>query len=245
MWQFWVDRGGTFTDIVARRPDGSLVTHKLLSENPERYRDAATAAIRELLGLGPADPLPPEQVDMVKMGTTVATNALLERKGEPTVLVITEGLGDLLEIGYQNRPKLFDLDIRLPSPLYDRVIEAPERLDASGAVIRLLDQHVVRKGLTKAYADGFRSVAIAFMHGYLNPAHEREVAEIAEAIGFTQISISHDTSRLIKLVNRGDTTVVDAYLTPILRRYVDQVKRTHSRSTLRAAACSSCNPAAG
>jgi len=223
MWQFWVDRGGTFTDIVARRPDGSLVTHKLLSENPERYKDAAVAGIRELLGLNPSDPLPADAIDVVKMGTTVATNALLERKGEPTVLVITEGFGDLLKIGYQNRPKLFDIDIRLPSPLYDEVIEVYERLDASGAVIKPLDQHAVRKALTQAHADGFRSVAIAFMHGYLNPTHERAVAEIAETIGFSQISVSHDTSRLIKLVNRGDTTVVDAYLTPILRRYVDQV----------------------
>ena len=226
MWQFWVDRGGTFTDIVARRPDGALVTRKLLSENPERYQDAAIAGIRDLLGLKPLDPLPADGIDVVKMGTTIATNALLERKGEPTVLVITEGFGDLLKIGYQNRPKLFDLDIRLPQPLYDRVIEVPERLGASGAVITPLDQHAVRKALTKAHAAGFRSVAIAFMHGYLNPVHERAVAGIAETIGFTQISISHDTSRLIKLVNRGDTTVVDAYLTPILRRYVDQVTDT-------------------
>ncbi|MGI9505405.1 MAG: hydantoinase/oxoprolinase family protein, partial [Geminicoccaceae bacterium] len=223
MWQLWVDRGGTFTDIVARRPDGSLVTHKLLSENPERYKDAAVAGIRELLGLEPSDPLPADAIDVVKMGTTVATNALLERKGEPTVLVITEGFGDLLKIGYQNRPKLFDLDIRLPSPLYDEVIEVRERLDASGAVIKPLDQHAVHKALTQAHAGGFRSVAIAFMHGYLNATHERAVAEIAETIGFSQISVSHDTSRLIKLVNRGDTTVVDAYLTPILRCYVDQV----------------------
>ncbi len=223
MWQFWVDRGGTFTDIVARRPDGSLVTHKLLSENPQSYKDAAIAGIRELLGQAPhALPLS-DLIETVKMGTTVATNALLERKGEPTLLLITEGFGDLLRIGYQNRPKLFDLNIVLPVPLYDEVIEVPERLDAKGEVIRPLDQHAVRLALHQAHARGLRSVAIAFMHGYLNPAHEREVASIAKNIGFEQISISHDVSKLIKLVNRGDTTVVDAYLTPILRRYVDQV----------------------
>jgi len=218
-----VDRGGTFTDIVARRPDGSLITHKLLSENPERYKDAAVAGVRELLGIDPGAPLPPALIDVVKMGTTVATNALLERKGERTLLMITEGFGDLLRIGYQNRPKLFDLNIVLPSLLYDRVAEVPERLDATGAIVKPLDPHAGRRAFEEAYARGVRSVAIAFMHGYLNPVHERQVAEIADDIGYTQISISHDTSRLIKLVNRGDTTVVDAYLTPILRRYVDQV----------------------
>jgi len=228
MWQFWVDRGGTFTDIVARRPDGVLVTHKLLSENPERYDDAAVAGIRQLLGVNAETPMPDGLIEAVKMGTTVATNALLERRGERTVLMITKGFGDLLRIGYQNRPKLFDLNIILPDPLHTHVIEVPERLDASGKVVEPLDQSAVRRALQDAYGQGFRSVAIAFMHSYLNPIHERDAAEIAGATGFTQISISHDISRLIKLINRGDTTVVDAYLTPILQRYVNQVANTLS-----------------
>ncbi len=223
MWQFWVDRGGTFTDIVGRRPDGGIVTHKLLSENPEQYRDAAVQGIRDLLGLAAGSPIPPGLIDAVKMGTTVATNALLERKGDRTLLLITKGFGDLLRLGYQVRPTLFDLHIRLPELLYERVAEVEERLDADGAVVTPLDEATARKALRAAKADGIDSVAIAFMHGYLNPDHEARVATIAAEEGFGQISVSHRTSPLMKLVSRGDTTVVDAYLSPILRRYVNQV----------------------
>lgn len=223
MWQFWVDRGGTFTDIVGRRPDGEIVTHKLLSENPEQYRDAAVQGIRDLLGLEKGAPIPPDTIDAVKMGTTVATNALLERKGDRTLLLITKGFGDLLRIGYQARPRLFDLHIRLPELLYETVAEIPERLDADGGLVEELDEDAARGALRLARADGIDGVAIAFMHGYLNPAHEARVAAIAAEEGFGQISVSHQTSPLMKLVSRGDTTVVDAYLSPILRRYVNQV----------------------
>ncbi|MFK8033160.1 MAG: hydantoinase B/oxoprolinase family protein, partial [Hyphomicrobiales bacterium] len=223
MWQFWVDRGGTFTDIVGQRPDGALVSHKLLSENPEQYKDAAVQGIRELLGVGSDDALAYGSISAVKMGTTVATNALLERKGDPTLLMISEGFGDLLRIGYQTRPKLFDLNIVLPELLYSDVAEVAERLDADGNIIRKLDVEGARASLQSAYDKGLRGVAIAFMHAYLNPAHEAEVAKLAKEIGYTQISTSHETSKLIKLVGRGDTTVVDAYLSPILRRYVNQV----------------------
>ena len=223
MWQFWIDRGGTFTDIVGRRPNGSLVTHKLLSENPEQYRDAAVQGIRDLLGLGKGDPIPEGAIDAVKMGTTVATNALLERKGDRTLLLITKGFGDLLRIGYQARPKLFDLKIELPELLYERVAEVDERLDKDGEVVRTLDEGGAREALRSAKADGIDGVAIAFMHGYLNPDHEARIAAIAAEEGFGQISVSHQTSPLMKLVSRGDTTVVDAYLSPILRRYVNQV----------------------
>ncbi len=222
-WEFWIDRGGTFTDIVARKPDGSLQTHKLLSENPERYRDAAVQGIRELLSLSSEDALPQGVIKAVKMGTTVATNALLERKGEDTLLLITKGFGDLLLIGYQTRPRLFDLEIKRPDLLYSAVAEVPERLDAEGNILSTLDETAARDALQKAYDAGTRAVAIAFLHAYLNPAHEARVAEIAAEIGFTQISASHRVSQLAKLVGRGDTTVVDAYLSPILRRYVDQV----------------------
>ena len=223
MWQFWVDRGGTFTDIVGRRPDGGIVTHKLLSENPEQYRDAAVQGIRDLLGLEHGAPIPPGTIEAVKMGTTVATNALLERKGDRTLLLITQGFGDLLRIGYQNRPRLFDLKIELPELLYERAVEVPERLDAEGGVVTPLDEVVARAALKAAKADGIDAVAIAFLHGYLNPDHEARVAAIAAEEGFGQISTSHQTSPLMKLVSRGDTTVVDAYLSPILRRYVNQV----------------------
>ncbi|MGB0412320.1 MAG: hydantoinase/oxoprolinase N-terminal domain-containing protein, partial [Pikeienuella sp.] len=223
MWQFWVDRGGTFTDIVARKPDGSLSTHKLLSENPERYRDAAVQGIREMLGLSAGEPVPNGTIEAVKMGTTVATNALLERKGDRTLLLITEGFGDLLRIGHQARPQLFDLHIVLPELLYERVAEVTERLDAAGEVVTSLDEAGAREALKAAKADGIDSVAIAFMHGYQNPEHEARVAAIALEEGFGQVSTSHQTSPLMKLVPRGDTTVVDAYLSPILRRYVDQV----------------------
>ena len=219
-WEFWVDRGGTFTEIVAQRPDGQIVTHKLLSENPERYADAAVQGIKELMG---TDTPPPGSIRAVKMGTTVATNALLERKGAPVLLLITAGFKDLLTIGYQNRPRLFDLEIIRPTRLYKDVSEVTERLDAEGGVVTPLDADGARAALQSAYDQGLRAVAIAFLHAYLNPAHEDAVAEIARDIGFTQVSTSAGVSRLAKLVGRGDTTVVDAYLSPILRRYVDQV----------------------
>jgi 5-oxoprolinase (ATP-hydrolysing) len=223
MWQFWVDRGGTFTDVVAKQPNGGFQTLKLLSENPEQYPDAAVEGVRRALGLGADDPLPKGQIEAVKMGTTVATNALLERKGDPTLLLITKGLRDLLRIGYQNRPRLFDLEIKLPELLYNDAAEIPGRLDAQGHEIEPLDEDAARTALQAAFDQGTRGVAIAFMHAYLNPAHEDRIAAIAKEIGFTQISTSSATSKLIKLVGRGDTTVVDAYLSPILRRYVDQV----------------------
>jgi 5-oxoprolinase (ATP-hydrolysing) len=222
-WQFWIDRGGTFTDIVAKRPDGSLVTHKLLSENPEHYKDAAVAGIRHLLGLKPGQPVTPEVVDCVKMGTTVATNALLERKGEPTLLVTTRGFRDALRIAYQNRPRLFDRQIVLPELLYSAVIEAHERVGAQGEVLERLDEAALKTELEAAHARGLRSVAIVFMHGYRFTDHERAASRIARAVGFTQVSTSHETSPMMKFVSRGDTTVVDAYLSPILRRYVSQV----------------------
>ncbi len=222
-WQIWIDRGGTFTDLVARRPDGSLVTHKLLSENPERYFDAAVQGIRDLLGLDPGAPIPSGTVHDVKMGTTVATNALLERKGDRTLLAITSGFADALRIGYQNRPKLFALDIQLPELLHESVAEIPERVGARGEVVRPLDETVTRQRLTAAYNTGIRSVAIVLMHGYRHHQHELRVADIARDIGFRQISVSHKTIPLMKMISRGDTTVVDAYLSPILRRYVDQV----------------------
>jgi 5-oxoprolinase (ATP-hydrolysing) len=222
-WQFWIDRGGTFTDIVARSPDGQLVTHKLLSENPEQYRDAAVAGIRHLLGVASNAPIPASQVEAVKMGTTVATNALLERKGEPTALAITRGFRDALRIAYQNRPRLFDRHIVLPELLYQQVIEVEERMGAYGEVVAPIDEAATRAALQAAYDNGLRSLAIVFMHGYRYTQHEEVAARIAGEIGFTQISVSHQVSPMMKLVARGDTTVVDSYLSPILRRYVDQV----------------------
>ncbi|WP_030296215.1 hydantoinase B/oxoprolinase family protein [Streptomyces sp. NRRL F-5681] len=222
-WEFWIDRGGTFTDIVGRRPDGRLITRKLLSHDPGRYDDAAVAGIRLLLGLGPDEPVPADRVAAVRMGTTVATNALLERRGEATVLLITEGFRDALRIAYQNRPRLFDRHIVLPEAVHERVIEVPERLDAEGRTVRPLDLAPVREHLRAAHADGLRSAAVVLMHGYRHPAHERAVAEAAREAGFTQVSTSHEVSPLIRLVPRGDTTVVDAYLSPVLRRYVDEV----------------------
>ncbi|KYF69738.1 5-oxoprolinase [Sorangium cellulosum] len=224
-WQFWIDRGGTFTDVVARRPDGSLTTAKLLSDNPEQYADAAVEGIRRLLGLAPGEVISPAQVECVKMGTTVATNALLERKGDRTVLVTTRGFRDALRIGYQNRPRLFDRHIVLHDLLYERVIEARERVGARGEVVEPLDGAALRRALEEAFAGGIRACAVVFMHGYRYAAHEREAAAIARAVGFTQVSASHEVSPLMKLVSRGDTTVVDAYLSPILRRYVEQVAR--------------------
>ncbi|OKJ49775.1 hydantoinase B/oxoprolinase family protein [Streptomyces sp. CB02115] len=222
-WEFWIDRGGTFTDVVGRRPDGRLITRKLLSHDPDRYDDAAVAGIRLLLGLDPGEPVPADRVAAVRMGTTVATNALLERRGEPTVLLITEGFRDALRIAYQNRPRLFDRHIVLPESVHERVIEVPERLDARGRTVRPLELDPVRAQLRTAHADGLRSAAVVLMHGYRHPAHERAVAEAAREAGFTQVSSSHEVSPLIRLVPRGDTTVVDAYLSPVLRRYVDEV----------------------
>ncbi|WP_371651087.1 MULTISPECIES: hydantoinase B/oxoprolinase family protein [unclassified Streptomyces] len=224
-WEFWIDRGGTFTDVVGRRPDGRLVSRKLLSHDPERHRDAAVAGIRLLLGLGPDEPVPADRISVVKMGTTVATNALLERRGEPTVLVVTEGFRDALRIAYQNRPRLFDRHIVLPDAVYARVVEVAERVDAHGATVRPLDLAGVTEGLRAAHAEGLRSAAVVLMHGYRYPDHELAVAEAARSLGFTQVSCSHEVSPLIKLVPRGDTTVVDAYLSPILRRYVDEVAK--------------------
>ncbi|MEQ8318873.1 MAG: hydantoinase B/oxoprolinase family protein [Rhodospirillales bacterium] len=223
MWQIWIDRGGTFTDLVARKPNGELVTHKLLSENPEQYEDAALQGIRDLLGIDKSASIPAGKVDAVKMGTTVATNALLERKGDRTALVITKGFGDALRIGYQNRPRLFDMNIKLPELVYETVLEADERVTVDCEVLTPLDENALKQGLQKIYDDGIRSVAIAFLHGYKHTAHEIRAGEIARDVGFTQVSISHQVSPLIKLVSRGDTTVVDAYLSPILRRYVDRV----------------------
>lgn len=222
-WQFWIDRGGTFTDICARDPDGRIHTRKLLSENPEQYLDAALEGIRRLLEVDPETPIPEDAIDHVKMGTTVATNALLERKGERTALVITCGFKDALRIGYQNRPRLFDREIILPEMLYETVIEAFERVSSTGEVLTALDEVVLDADLRTVFRDGIRSVAIVFMHGYRFTDHEQRAAAIARRIGFTQVSTSYQTSPLMKLISRGDTTVVDAYLSPILRRYVDQV----------------------
>ena len=223
MWQIWIDRGGTFTDLVAKRPDGQLICHKLLSENPERYEDAAVQGIRDLLGLEAGAPIPPNTLEHVKMGTTVATNALLERKGDRTLFVTTKGFGDILRIGYQARPDLFALNVVLPEMLYKRVIEVDERVDAQGAVLTPLDEERVQADLQEAFDSGIRAVAVAFMHGYRHHDHELRAGELCRRVGFTQISLSHQASPLVKLVSRGDTTVVDAYLSPILRRYVQQV----------------------
>ncbi len=222
-WQFWIDRGGTFTDIVARDPAGRLSTAKLLSENPGRYRDAAVAGIRQILGLGPDAPLPPGAVEAVKMGTTVATNALLERKGERVLLLVNRGFADMLRIGNQARPRLFDLNVKLPELLHERVAEIGGRVAVDGAEIEALDEAAARAALDAAFADGIRAVAVVLMHAWAHPAHEKRLGELARQAGFTQVSLSHQASPLPRIVPRGDTTVVDAYLSPILRRYVDQV----------------------
>ena len=222
-WQFWIDRGGTFTDIVARSPDGALSTHKLLSENPGRYRDAAIAGIKSVLGIAADAPIPAGTVEAVKMGTTVATNALLERKGERTLLVVNRGFADALRIGNQARPRLFDLAIRLPSMLYERVVEIGGRVGVDGVEIEPLDAAAARAAFALARADGIAACAIVLMHAWKYPEHEQLLAELARAAGFAQVSASHAVSPLLRLVPRGDTTVVDAYLSPILRRYVDRV----------------------
>jgi 5-oxoprolinase (ATP-hydrolysing) len=223
-WQFWIDRGGTFTDIVAKKPSGELVTHKLLSENPERYKDAAVQGVRELLGLKAGEPIPADRVEAVKMGTTVATNALLERKGERTLLVVNKGFRDQLRIAYQDRPKLFVRKIELPELLYEDVLEVDCRIDAYGSEIQAPSQVTIRNDLELLFNGAYRSVAICLMHGYRYVAHEALIASIAREVGFTQVSVSHEVSPLMKFVSRGDTTVVDAYLSPILRRYVNQVQ---------------------
>ena len=223
-WQFWIDRGGTFTDIVAKSPEGKIIVDKLLSENPEQYEDAPIQGIRDILGIEKDRPIPTETIGVVKMGTTVATNALLERKGDRVVFVTTKGFKDALRIGYQNRPDIFALQIVLPEMLYETVIEVSERYNAQGEELQSVNKEQVKQDLQAAFDLGIRSCAIVFMHSYRYPKHELEVGKIAEEIGFTQISLSHQVSPLIKFVSRGDTTVVDAYLSPILRRYVEQVK---------------------
>ncbi|MEB3340519.1 hydantoinase B/oxoprolinase family protein [Okeania sp.] len=222
-WQFWIDRGGTFTDIVAKAPDGEIIIHKLLSENPERYPDAPVQGIREILGISENEPIPSAEIEVIKMGTTVATNALLERKGDRTVLVINKGFKDALRIGYQNRPNIFAREIILPEMLYEKVIEVECRYTVKGEETIPLQTTELIYQLETVYKEGIRSCAIVLMHGYRYPKHEQKIKEISEEIGFTQISVSHEVSPLMKLVSRGDTTVVDAYLSPILRRYVNQV----------------------
>ncbi|MEO0767960.1 MAG: hydantoinase B/oxoprolinase family protein [Cyanobacteria bacterium J06649_4] len=227
-WQFWIDRGGTFTDIVAQRPDGSTCMHKLLSENPDRYVDAPIQGIRELMGVEDGAPIPAAEIAVVKMGTTVATNALLERKGDRTLFITTQGFKDGLRIGYQNRPDIFARQIVLPEMLYEQVVEVNERVAADGAVVQSIHSDEARRlnsKLQAAYEKGIRACAISFIHGYRYPAHEQQVAAIARKVGFTQISVSHEVSPLIKWVSRSDTTVVDAYLSPILRRYVDRIEK--------------------
>ncbi len=222
-WQFWIDRGGTFTDIVARDPNGRLTTHKLLSENPGRYRDAAVAGIRAILGVQPSEPIPSGLIDAVKMGTTVATNALLERKGERTLLIVNRGFADALRIGNQARPRLFDLALTLPTMLYERVVEVGGRVGVDGGEIEPLDETAARAAFVAAKADGIDACAIVLMHAWKYPEHEQRLADIARACGLRQVSASHAVSPLLRLIPRGDTTVVDAYLSPILRRYVEQV----------------------
>lgn len=223
LWDFWIDRGGTFTDIIARKPDGSLQAMKLLSENSEAYRDAAVAGIRRFLNLNPGEKIPPGLVGNIKMGTTVATNALLERKGEPTALLITKGLRDQLEIGYQARPDIFAMKIEKPENLYSQVVEVSERVLADGTVEVALDLEAAKRDLLAVRQSGIDAIAIVLMHSYRYPEHEQRLANAAREIGFSQISVSHEVSPLIKIVGRGDTTVVDAYLSPILRRYLEGV----------------------
>ena len=223
-WQFWIDRGGTFTDVIGKNPKGKIATQKLLSENPKQYKDAAIQGIRDLLSIDRKESIPMHQIDSIKMGTTVATNALLERKGERTLLAITKGFADILRIGYQQRPKLFSLDIQLPDMIYSDIVEIDERVDIKGDVLIKLDLSNTKKILTEAFNEGFKSIAIVLLHGYRYQEHEIQISVIAKQIGFEQISVSHKISPLMKIIPRGDTTVVDAYLSPILRRYVNQVK---------------------
>ncbi|MGH8593393.1 MAG: hydantoinase/oxoprolinase family protein, partial [Gammaproteobacteria bacterium] len=232
-WQFWIDRGGTFTDVVARSPDGRLLVHKLLSDNPERYADAALQGIRDLLDLTSAVPLPAESIDAIRIGTTLGTNALLTRSGKHTLLAITRGFKDQLRIGYQNRPDIFALHIVLPQLLYEEVVEIDERMSAHGEELIPVDLKSARAALAHAYANGISSVAIAFMHSYRYPEHERQVAELAVEIGFTQVSASHAVAPLIRLVSRAETAVVDAHLSPLLKSYVSRIEReTQNRTRL-------------
>ena len=233
-WKNWIYREGTFTDIVAHKPDGVRVVHKL-SENPERYEDAPIQGMRELMGITGSEPLPAAEIASIKMGTTVATNALLERKGDRTLFVTTKGFRDGLRIGYQNRPDIFAREIVLPDMLYEQVVEVGERVSAGGEVIRPMTPSVEARLIEDfkgAYASGIRACAIAFLHSYRYPAHEQKAAALAKQVGFTQVSVSHRVSPLIKWVSRGDTTVVDAYLSPILRRYVDRIEAALSAQDL-------------
>jgi 5-oxoprolinase (ATP-hydrolysing) len=223
-WDFWIDRGGTFTDIVALKPDGKLLTHKLLSDNPEQYEDAAIEGIRQILNLGKDETLPAEKIASIRMGTTVGTNALLERRGEPTVLVITERFRDILKIGYQNRPSIFALDIKKPEVLYEEVIEVRQRYSSDGTIVTPLNCEDIKEKLMEYYHKGYRSVAVALMHSFRYPAHEEQIEKIAHNAGYTNISLSHRTSPLSKLVARAETTVVDAYLSPVLEHYVNLVR---------------------
>jgi 5-oxoprolinase (ATP-hydrolysing) len=217
-WEFWIDKGGTFTDVIAKRPDGSFLTYKLLSANPGQYQDAPTFAIRHLLKLKPHQPIPARCIDTLKMGTTLATNALLEKKGEPTALVTTKGFGDMLRIGYQYRPDIFALQIELPTPLYCQTVEIDERILANGDKIKSIDRQQIYDSLTTLFQKGIKSLAIVLLHSYQFPAHEQTIAKIAKKIGFQQISVSHEVSPRIKIVTRGNITVIDAYLTPLLKR---------------------------
>jgi 5-oxoprolinase (ATP-hydrolysing) len=229
-WQFWIDRGGTFTDVVAKSPAGEIIIHKLLSENPEHYEDAPVQGIRDILSISQDQPIPSELITSIKMGTTVATNALLEHKGDRTVFVVTQGFKDLLRIAYQNRPEIFAREIVLPQMLYEDVIEVNARHNAQGEELTPVDTENVKTQLQQVFDEGVRGCAIALMHSYRYPGHELQIADIAKDIGFTQISVSHQVSPLMKIVSRGDTTVVDAYLSPILRRYIDQVSSNLSNT---------------
>jgi len=228
-WQFWIDRGGTFTDVIALTPDQKIVTHKLLSENPRQYADGAVEGIRTLMGVKKGQRIPTEDIEVIKMGTTVATNALLERKGERVVLVINEGFGDALRIGYQHRPNIFAREIVLPTMVYDSVMEVSARYSSHGEELVPLNEEKVFEDLQRVYEQGIRSCAIVLLHGYRYPNHEQRISAIAHRLGFSQISVSHEVSPLMKLISRGDTTVVDAYLSPILRGYVNQVKNALSQ----------------
>lgn len=237
-WDFWIDRGGTFTDVVGRDPSGALHARKVLSENPEAYRDAAVHGIRLHLGLAKGESIPEGAIGEVRMGTTVATNALLERKGERLALVTTKGFRDALRIGYQERKKIFATEIVKPEALYEDVVEFEERVLADGTVELALDEKAAEMALRDLLAKGYRSVAIVFMHAYKFPAHEAAVARIARSIGFEQVSVSHEVSPLIKLVGRGDTAVIDAYLSPVLGRYIRQFAMSSMSSARAHASCS-------
>jgi 5-oxoprolinase (ATP-hydrolysing) len=224
-WRFWIDRGGTFTDFVACATDGSMSTLKLLSHQPEMYNDACIEGIRRLMGVRDGQAIPADQINEVRMGTTVATNALLERKGTPCALFVSAGFKDALQIGFQNRPDLFALNIEPAKPLYDAVFEIQERLDAAGKVITALDIPAAQEALNEALSKGIRSAAIVLMHGYKNPVHEIALAELARTLGFEQLSVSHELVPVIRFINRGDTTVLNAYLSPTLHRYTEQLRR--------------------